>query len=131
MNRPTLEHLVFIVIFSLGSMVSLADTLHPLDYAQVEKVVTRQSTQTQWCFDVQVRHRDEGWSHYADAWQVLDGEGRLLAERVLYHPHVEEQPFTRSLCNIEIPEQVDQVHVRAKCNLHGFGEPYLVHLKRS
>jgi hypothetical protein len=47
-----------------------------------------------WKFDTTVRHNDEGWDHYADAWQVVDSEGNILAERILAHPHDTEQPFT-------------------------------------
>jgi hypothetical protein len=74
-----------------------------------------------WKFDATVRHNDEGWDHYADAWQVVDLEGNVLAERVLAHPHDTEQPFTRSQSNIDIPPELTQVIVRAKCNVHGFG----------
>jgi hypothetical protein len=69
-----------------------------------------------------VRHNDEGWDHYADAWQIVDtADGSVIAERVLAHPHVEEQPFTRSLSGVEIPSGLHTVAVRAKCNVHGFG----------
>ena len=50
-----------------------------------------------WRFDVTVAHGDEGWDHYADKWEVLAPDGRVLGARVLLHPHVGEQPFTRSL----------------------------------
>ena len=49
-----------------------------------------------WRFDVTVRHADEGWDHYADRWDVIGPDGAVLATRVLLHPHVGEQPFTRS-----------------------------------
>jgi hypothetical protein len=39
----------------------------------------------------------------------------------LRHPHVNEQPFTRSQCNIRIPVGISKIIVRAKCNKHGFG----------
>ena len=32
-----------------------------------------------------------------------------------------EQPFTRSLGSIEIPDTVEKVLVRARCNVHGYG----------
>ena len=48
-------------------------------------------------FSVTVRHDDTGWEHYADKWEVLDIDQNVLATRILYHPHVDEQPFTRSL----------------------------------
>ena len=42
-------------------------------------------------------HPDTGWDDYADGWRVLDMDGNELGMRVLHHPHVDEQPFTRSL----------------------------------
>ena len=92
-----------------------------LNYAQVIFVRATQGSDGLWKFDTTVRHNDEGWDHYADAWQVVDSEGNLLAERVLTHPHDTEQPFTRSQSNIDIPSELTTVIVQAKCNVHGFG----------
>ena len=72
-------------------------------------------------FDVTVRHADAGWSHYADRWEVLSPDGEVLATRVLAHPHDNEQPFTRSLTNVSIPEGLRQVTVRARDSMHGYG----------
>ena len=52
--------------------------------------------------DVTLRHADTGWDHYANRWEVIGPDGRVLATRVLYHPHVNEQPFTRSE-TIQVP----------------------------
>jgi hypothetical protein len=68
-----------------------------------------------------VRHVDEGWDHYADRWEVLSPDGEVLGVRELLHPHVDEQPFTRSLTGVAIPEGVDEVEVRARDSVHGFG----------
>ena len=92
-----------------------------LDYAQVIFVRADRSKGGAWCFDTTVRHNDEGWDHYADAWQVLGPDGTILAERVLTHPHDDEQPFTRSKCSISIPGEAGAVTVRARCTVHGFG----------
>jgi hypothetical protein len=92
-----------------------------LNFAQVVFVSAKQNSGGLWQFDTTVRHNDEGWDHYADAWQVVDLDGNLLAERVLLHPHETEQPFTRSQSSIEIPAEMTQVIVQAKCNVHGFG----------
>ena len=73
-------------------------------------------------FQVTVTHKDEGWSHYADAWDVLSENGRILATRTLYHPHVDEQPFTRSLARVAVPIGVKKVTVRARDSVHGFGK---------
>ena len=69
---------------------------------------------------VTIRHADEGWDHYADRWIVL-GEGDVvLGERVLAHPHVDEQPFTRSL-TVELPTDTKRVRVRPRDSVHGEG----------
>lgn len=60
-------------------------------------------------FDVTIRHPDTGWDHYADGWRVLDMDGNELGMRVLFHPHVDEQPFTRSLDGVKIPAGTPQV----------------------
>jgi hypothetical protein len=72
-------------------------------------------------FDVTVRHADTGWDHYADAWDVLAPDGTVLGTRTLYHPHVTEQPFTRSLGGVAIPVGIEQVTVRAHDSVDGYG----------
>ena len=74
-----------------------------------------------WSFSVTVRHDDEGWDHYADRWDVMSPDGEVLGTRVLYHPHVGEQPFTRSLGGVEIPKGLLEVVVRAHDLVHGYG----------
>lgn len=92
-----------------------------LDWAQVT-AVRSDRTGGSWRFDVTVRHNDTGWDHYADEWQVIDIEtGEIYGTRLLAHPHVHEQPFTRSQSGIEIPATVTEVLVRAKCTVHGYG----------
>jgi hypothetical protein len=74
-----------------------------------------------WRFDVTVRHADEGWEHYADRWEVLSPDGEVLGVRELLHPHVDEQPFARSLTGVAVPDRVEEVEVRARDSVHGFG----------
>ncbi|WJY22045.1 hypothetical protein QTA57_02380 [Fontisubflavum oceani] len=75
---------------------------------------------------VTLAHPDTGWDHYADGWQVELEDGTVLGTRTLFHPHVEEQPFTRSLGNVTIPEGVTQVFIRARCNVTGWGDERFV-----
>lgn len=77
-------------------------------------------------FDVTLRHADEGWDHYADAWDVLAPDGTVLGTRVLYHPHVDEQPFTRSLSGVKIPAGVTEVTIRGHDKVHEYGGKELV-----
>lgn len=89
--------------------------------ADVVDVRARAEGEGRWRFDVSVEHADAGWDHYADRWEVLDLEGRVLGTRVLLHPHDDEQPFTRSLGGVKIPPGVDKVRLRAHDSVHGFG----------
>ena len=45
----------------------------------------------------------------------------MLGERVLLHPHVDEQPFTRSLSGVTVPSGTEQVTVRAHDSVDGWG----------
>jgi hypothetical protein len=73
-----------------------------------------------WSVRVTLKHGDTGWDHYADNWRVVDGEGNILGNRVLYHPHVEEQPFTRSLSGVIIPKGVTSIYIEAHDKVHGW-----------
>jgi len=106
-------------LFASDSIIGVSSS--SLDFAQVMHVVATQKSNKSWCFATSVRHNDQGWEHYADGWEVIDLEGNQLGYRLLGHPHDNEQPFTRSLCDIKIPSEVSKVIVRAKCNKHGFG----------
>ena len=72
-------------------------------------------------FDVTVMHDDEGWEHYADEWDVVAPDGTVLGTRRLLHPHVNEQPFERSLKGVEIPAAITSVTIRAHDSVHGWG----------
>ena len=74
-----------------------------------------------WRFDVTLRHGDTGWDHYADAWRVVGPDGTIYGTRKLYHPHVDEQPFTRSLSGVVIPEGVNSVTIESHDSVHGWG----------
>jgi len=76
-----------------------------------------------WRFDVTLRHGDSGWDDYADGWRIETADGSVLGIRELLHPHVKEQPFTRSLGGVPIPDGVTEVFVRARTNVTGWDEP--------
>ena len=58
-----------------------------LDYAQVIFVKATQNSDGRWRFDTTVRHNDQGWDHYADAWQVVDLAGAAVQrEQVALQP---------------------------------------------
>lgn len=67
-----------------------------------------------------VRSADTGWDRYADEWQVRTPDGEVLGTRVLAHPHVDEQPFTRSLSGVEIADSVASVVIAARDSVVGY-----------
>lgn len=73
-----------------------------------------------WTITVTLRHPDSGWDHYASGWEVLAPNGRRLGFRALSHPHVDEQPFTRSLSGVAIDAGIDHVLIRPRCTLDGW-----------
>ena len=72
-------------------------------------------------FDVTVTHEDTGWDHYADKWEVVGPDDTVLGTRTLQHPHVNEQPFTRSLSGVKIPQGIKRVTIRAHDSVHDYG----------
>ena len=79
-----------------------------------------------WTVHVTLKHEDSGWDHYADAWRVVDMADNVLGTRTLYHPHEHEQPFTRSLSGLAIPEDIKKVYVEAHDKVHGWSKDRVV-----
>lgn len=88
--------------------------------ADVEAATASKSGNS-WTISAKIRHADEGWKHYANSFQVLAMDGTVLGTRVLFHPHVNEQPFTRSLGGVNIPAGTTKIRVRAGDLMHGYG----------
>lgn len=82
-------------------------------------------SQDSYSFNVELQHQDTGWEHYADAWRIVDQQGNVLGTRVLYHPHVEEQPFTRSLNNVNITQDINTLYIEAHDKIHGWSKQRL------
>ncbi len=73
-----------------------------------------------WSFDVTISHGDTGWDDFVDAWRILDVDGNQIAIRELIHPHVDEQPLTRSLSGIELPDGATQVGIQVRDTVGGW-----------
>ncbi len=71
-------------------------------------------------FTVTLESPDLGCNQYADWWEVITPEGRLLYRRILAHSHVEEQPFARSGGPVPIMA-MDSIIVRGHMNVLGYG----------
>jgi len=105
-----------LLLLVLITQSALADAVRVLD-AKVGK-----TPDGLYRFVVTLAHGDTGWAHYADRWEVVAPDGTVLATRILHHPHVDEQPFTRSLGQVTIPAGIRQVIIRAHDSVHGYGE---------
>ncbi len=77
-------------------------------------------------FKVTIQHDDEGWDHYVNRYEILDLEKtKILGFRRLQHPHVKEQPFTRSV-PVLLDESTSQVIIRAFDTVHEYGGKELI-----
>lgn len=75
-----------------------------------------------WTFHVTLKHGDTGWDHYADDWRIVDAKGTELGNRKLWHPHTDEQPFTRTLANVLIPNGTHVIYIEAHDKVHGWSK---------
>ena len=109
------------VLFKGGKLrVNLAD-YGIWDYTHVLGVRYLRTAEHTYTFYVTVRHRDEGWDHYANVWRVVpadDNSEVSNGERILLHPHDNEQPFTRSQARVIARGTVS---IEAADNIHGLG----------
>ena len=104
---------MLILLFSFGPVYS-----GEVDVLKVEVIKIDERV---YIFRVTVTHDDEGWKHYADRWEIISPDGKILAARILHHPHMDEQPFTRALAGVEIPKGIDEVIIRAHDSIHEYG----------
>jgi len=89
-------------------------------FPEIRGVDARQSGDA-WSFNVTLAYPDTGWEDYADGWQVETPDGQILGLRILFHPHVGEQPFTCSMGGVVIPPGVNEVVIRSHSLVNGYG----------
>jgi len=82
--------------------------------------VTSSGNENNYTFSVGIRSNETGCKQYANWWEVITEDGKLIYRRILAHSHVAEQPFIRSGGSVKISkEQV--VIIRAHMNTIGYG----------
>ncbi len=108
-------------IFGFGLILLITAGTAFANEADVTNVVVTAQDNGTYHFDVTVLHADTGWDHYADKWEVVLPDGAITATRTLFHPHVNEQPFTRSLSGVKLPDGIDTVTIQAHDSVHGYG----------
>lgn len=110
------KHLIGLVSGALA--IGVSATIASAGDVEIVDATARQSG-SGWTFSVTLKHADTGWDHYADQWAVYSPDGKLLGERILLHPHENEQPFTRSQSGIVIPDDIEEVVIRARDTVDG------------
>ncbi len=109
-------------------MMSASAYAHP---PQILKAEAKVKTNQLFNIAVTIRHADTGWDHYASEWVVIADDETEIAKRTLYHPHVNEQPFTRSLTDVSLPVDASKITIKAKCNKGHESKPYILIDKKS
>ena len=96
---------------------SAKDQKHP----DVVDVKVRVSGPDLFDFEVTMTSPYDTAQRYADAFRVTNGADVSFAERVLLHDHADEQPFTRDLARVRIPQGIRSVTVQGRDQKHGYG----------
>jgi hypothetical protein len=117
LSVPTVSRSAFGALTAAAVVFGLA---LPAAASEVEIVAAKAaSSGGGYSFSVTLSHADSGWKHYADQWRVLAPDGAVLGTRVLFHPHVDEQPFTRELSGVKVPAGIKRVLIQARDSVSG------------
>lgn len=112
-----LVNLIFLFIVINSSAIA--------NEVSIQKVELDKSSNDYWQIQVTIKHADSGWKHYANAWRVVNENGVVLKTRTLFHPHVNEQPFTRAL-RLQIPKNSTIISIEAHDTVHGWSHDKVV-----
>lgn len=116
-----MKYVKFILLsFIFYACSEASSSSFPLDEMAAEVIsVDISGEEFGYTFAVGIASPDKGCEQYADWWEVLDSDGKLLYRRILQHSHVDEQPFVRSGGSINIPVN-KEVFVRVHMNNAGY-----------
>jgi len=89
---------------------------------EIQSVRVRSQGEGVWSFDVTLAYPDTGWDDYTDGWHVESEDGEILGTRILLHPHVGEQPFTRGLSGVAIPAGTAEIFIRSHDLVSGYSQ---------
>ena len=120
MNR---RHLLSVIaaISAPGSTIVFAATSSTQKYPDVVSAHIKASGPNLFDFDVTVSSPYDSAQRYADAFRARSREGVVYGERILWHDHAGEQPFTRDMHAVRIPAGVRTVIVEARDKSFGYG----------
>ena len=100
----------------------IGTTVSPKDQQFPDVIdATAEETNLGWTFAVTVSSPYDSADRYADAWRIVGPDGSVYGTRELAHDHAAEQPFTRGVQGVEIPDDVDVVTIEARDQANGWG----------
>ncbi|WP_372958187.1 hypothetical protein [Marinobacter sp.] len=117
MRYPTAP-LSLLLILAAFATAQAAETQK---YPDVVDVAVTEEGDGRYRFDVTLSSPYDTHERYADAFRISTPEGDSLGVRELLHHHANEQPFTRSLPNVAVPEGVSRVVVQGRDQQYGYG----------
>lgn len=105
------------------SQPSQAPATDPSDEQRFPDVIDAEATQSDsgWSFAVTISSPYDSPDRYADGWRILGPDDTEYGFRLLTHDHASEQPFTRTLDDVEVPEDVRTVTIQGRDQEFGFG----------
>ena len=122
MNPPAVRatHLAFVIV-AFALLTSPAQSQPEQRFPDVIAAKVKVAAPGVFDFDVTVSSPYDTPSRYADGFRVSTTEGKVLGERKLLHDHQTEQPFSRDLYSVKIPDGIAKVVVQARDQKYGYG----------
>lgn len=109
------------MVFAAWSVYAQPGSGNEQRFPDVVAVETRASGPNRFDFDVTISSPYDTPRRYADGFRVFTPANLVLGERKLLHDHQDEQPFTRDLHGVAIPEGLRVVLVQARDQKNGYG----------
>ena len=110
--------------FSASVLASSLICVSPLAAAGAADVIgatARRSNDGTWTFEVSMRCDDKNATYFCDRFEIMTLDKRVLGVRRLLHDHADEQPFTRALHGVRLPDAVARrVLIRGHHNVRGY-----------
>lgn len=121
MNRRTVLFALPLLMAGAAGVFAQTSQTSEQKFPDVVGVKVRAQAGGKFDFDVTVSSPYDSPRRYADAFRVTGRDGQVYGERTLWHDHAGEQPFTRDLYGVTIPQGVRTVAVQARDQNYGYG----------
>jgi hypothetical protein len=90
-------------------------------FPDVVEVTAKPTGERAFTFSVTISSPYDSPQRFADGWRILAPDGETIAEHELLHDHADEQPFTRTQTDVEVPRGVTELVVEPRDSENGYG----------